>query len=84
MESILIVVIIILSILLLLQDRAHVKEKNNLVNALIAKNTAEKVQLDMAAGITPQKEKELPSLVPMESLTDKEWENVILKNGNDK
>ena len=76
MEIILGLVIIVLSALLLLQDRAHVKEKNNLINAVIAKSAAEKAQLDVTAGLTPPKSTQ-PELTPSENLTDEEWEKVV-------
>lgn len=75
MELILITVIIILSILLLLQDRAHVKEKNNLINALIAKNAQEKAQLD--AMTQPKPKEQLPEFIPTDSLTDDEIERAM-------
>lgn len=75
MELILTAVIIILSVLLLLQDRAHAKEKSNLINALIAKNAQEKAQLDVTSGNKPPIPQP-PELVPSESLTDDEWERV--------
>ena len=76
-EAVLLGVIIVLSALLLLQDRSHVKEKNNLINALIAKNAQEKVQLDVVSGVGKPPVQTQPELVPSDSLDDEEWEKVV-------
>ena len=77
MEIILVGVITVLSALLLLQDRSHVKEKNNLINALIAKNAQEKAQLDVVSGVGKPPQDKLSELVPSDSLNDDEWEKVV-------
>lgn len=77
MEIILGAVILVLCTLLVVQDRNHTKEKNNLINALIAKNAQEKAQLDVTAGISKPQPPTQPELIPSDSLTDDEWEQAV-------
>lgn len=75
MELILGAVILVLCILLVTQDRNHVKEKNNLINALIAKSPQDKAMLDVAS--TKTSKTPSPELIPSDALTDEQWENVV-------
>lgn len=72
MELILGAVIMVLCTLLVLQDRNHTKEKNNLINALIAKTPQDKAMLDTTS--QPRLKESFPDLIPSDSLSDEEWE----------
>ena len=77
-ETILLGVIVVLALLLAWKDWLYGKERTKFLNALIAKNATEVVNLEMAQKTKPmQREEQNPDIVPIESLTDDEFEKVI-------
>lgn len=78
-EVILLLVIVGLGALLGWKEREGRLERNKLINALLAKNAQEMVNLDLVdkteiKAQTPQQE---PDFIPPENLSQKDWEKAI-------
>lgn len=79
-EVILLIVILILCGLLGWKDRECRLERNKLINALLAKNAQDMVNLDLVdkTEIKTQVTPNQPDYLPPENLTQEEWEKVTL------
>ena len=78
-EGVLIGVILLLCGLLVWKERETRLERNKFINALLARNVREMVDLEVADKIEPKTEipKE-PDLIPVEDLNDEEFKKAIL------
>lgn len=78
-----VVVIIVLALLLGWERYCSGKERNKLINALIAKDAKELADLDFVDKLKPEKEKPLPEesedLIPIDEMEaeSKEFEKVV-------
>ena len=81
-ELVLIGVILLLCGLIGWKEREGRLERNKLINALLAKNATEMVNLDLAdkTQIKAQVSEKEPDFIPPENLSQEDWEKVV-KNG---
>mgnify|MGYP001592667823 CR=1 FL=1 len=81
-ETILLGVIIALLAFIGWKEREGRLEKNKLINALLAKNATEMVNMDLADKTEIKTEKpKTDDLVPPENLNDEEWKEAVGLNG---
>ena len=78
-EIVLLGVIVVLSGLLGWQDYSNRKERKSLINALLAKDTHELVELELAdkTKIKEKPTKKEEELIEMSNISDKEYEKLI-------
>lgn len=81
-EYILFLVIVALCCLIGWMEYNNRKERKSYLNALLAKNASELVQLDLVdkAQVEVEKPNKLPDLIPESELDDKTWRKHIIKN----
>ena len=81
-ELVLIGVILLLCGLIGWKEREGRLERNKLINALLAKNATEMINLDLADKTQIKTEVPLkePDFIPPENLSQEDWEKVV-KNG---
>ena len=78
-EAILLGIIIALLAFIGWKEREGRLEKNKLINALLAKNATEMVNMDLADKTEVKVDKpKADDLVPPENLTDEEWKEAVL------
>ena len=79
-DFILLSVIISLVVLIAYKEKINKEEKDKLINALVAKNATELRDLTAVDKIVVKPTvPEKPDLVSMDSLSDEEWNNQVLK-----
>jgi len=77
----LVLVIIALVALIGWQEYNNRKERAKLVNAIIGKNAQEVASLDLADKTEITSKTVKPDIIPMENMSDDEWEKALKKNG---
>lgn len=76
-EIVLTGVIIILSGLLVWKEKQAKEERTKFINAVLAKSPQEFKDLEFVSKLAPEPQIP-PDLVPVEELTDSQWEKVVL------
>ena len=75
-----IIVIIALVVLIGFQEFQNRKERNKLINALISKDAKELADLEFREKLKPEPiEEKLPDMVPLDELTEDEFDKFIKK-----